>query len=51
MAITEQVGMIPRFYARNVTIAEPWVSGWWEFGKSWSSFADLTVDEAGRKAR
>lgn len=48
MAVTEQVAIIPLVYARNVTISKPWVSGWWEFGKSWSSFADLTVDESGR---
>jgi oligopeptide transport system substrate-binding protein len=48
MAVTEQVATIPVVYARNVTIAKPWVSGWWEFGKSWSSFADLTVDETGQ---
>jgi oligopeptide transport system substrate-binding protein len=51
MAVIDRVATIPFVYARNVTIAKPWVSGWWEFGKSWSSFADLTVDDTGRKAR
>jgi hypothetical protein len=30
-------------YGRNVAYTKPWVQGWWEFGKSSSSFADLTV--------
>lgn len=50
LAVVEQVAMIPLAYGRNVTISKPWVKGWWEFGKSWSSFADLEVDEAGQAA-
>ena len=26
-------------------IVKPWVRGWWEFGKSSASFADLRVDD------
>ncbi|MFN2471635.1 MAG: ABC transporter substrate-binding protein [Gaiellaceae bacterium] len=45
MAIADQVAVIPLAYARNVFFVKPWVRGWWEFGKSWSSFADLVVTE------
>ncbi len=43
LAIADQVAVIPLAYARNVFFVKPWVRGWWEFGKSWSSFADLLV--------
>jgi oligopeptide transport system substrate-binding protein len=49
MAVAELVALIPLVYARNVTIAKPWVGGWWEYGKSWSSYADLQYDEAARE--
>jgi oligopeptide transport system substrate-binding protein len=45
MAVAEQVAAIPLGYFRNVARVKPWVHGWWEYGKSWSSFADLVVDE------
>ena len=45
MAVAEQVAAIPVSYFRNVALVKPWVDGWWEYGKSWSSFADLVVDE------
>ena len=35
--------MIPLAYARNAFLVDPRVRGWWEFGKSWASFADLEV--------
>ena len=43
MAVADQVAVIPLFYARNSFHVKPWVNGWWEFGKSWPSFADLLV--------
>jgi oligopeptide transport system substrate-binding protein len=45
MAVAEQVAAIPIAYFRNVALVKPWVHGWWEYGKSWSSFADLVVGE------
>jgi ABC-type oligopeptide transport system substrate-binding subunit/class 3 adenylate cyclase len=50
MAVADQVAIIPLVYARNVAFVKPWVSGWWEFGKTSASFADLVV-EAGRDDR
>jgi ABC-type oligopeptide transport system substrate-binding subunit/class 3 adenylate cyclase len=44
-AVAEDVAAIPLVYERNVIMVKPWVRGWWEYGKSWSSFGDLTVDE------
>jgi ABC-type oligopeptide transport system substrate-binding subunit/class 3 adenylate cyclase len=43
MAVAEQVACIPLVYGRNVAYVKPWVRGWWEFGKSSASFADLVV--------
>jgi hypothetical protein len=43
MAVAEEVACIPLVYGRNVAYVKPWVHGWWEFGKSSSSFADLVV--------
>lgn len=43
MAVAEEVAVIPLVYGRSVFYVKPWVRGWWEFGKSWSSFADLDV--------
>jgi ABC-type oligopeptide transport system substrate-binding subunit/class 3 adenylate cyclase len=45
LAVAEHVAAIPMLYVRNVMLVKPWVTGWWEFGKSWASFADLAVDE------
>jgi ABC-type oligopeptide transport system substrate-binding subunit/class 3 adenylate cyclase len=45
MAVAERVAVIPLVYGRSLAIVKPWVEGWWEFGKSSSSFADLTVAE------
>ncbi len=44
VAVAEQVALIPLVYGRSMAIVKPWVNGWWEFGKSSSSFADLVVD-------
>jgi ABC-type oligopeptide transport system substrate-binding subunit/class 3 adenylate cyclase len=45
MAVTERVAVIPVVYGRSLAIVKPWVHGWWEFGKSSASFADLRVDD------
>jgi ABC-type oligopeptide transport system substrate-binding subunit/class 3 adenylate cyclase len=50
MAVTERVAVIPIVYGRSLAIVKPWVHGWWEFGKSSSSFADLRVDETSPRA-
>ena len=44
MAIADRVACIPLVYGRNVAYVKPRVHGWWEFGKSSVSFADLVVD-------
>jgi ABC-type oligopeptide transport system substrate-binding subunit len=44
MAVADQIAVIPVVYGRSLAIVKPWVRGWWEFGKSSSSFADLVVD-------
>jgi oligopeptide transport system substrate-binding protein len=43
IAVAEQVAVIPLYYMRGLTYAQRWVAGWWEFGKSSASFADLTI--------
>jgi ABC-type transport system substrate-binding protein/class 3 adenylate cyclase len=43
MAIADQVALIPIVYGRSTAFVKPWVDGWWEFGKTSSSFADLVV--------
>ena len=42
--------LIPLVYGRSMAFVKPWVSGWWEFGKSSSSFADLVVDSISPRA-
>jgi ABC-type transport system substrate-binding protein len=44
LAVVEQIACIPLAYGRNVAYVKPWVRGWWEFGKSSASFADLRID-------
>jgi ABC-type oligopeptide transport system substrate-binding subunit/class 3 adenylate cyclase len=44
-AVIEDVALIPLLYLRNAYLVKPWVDGWWEFGKSWTSFADLVIAE------
>ncbi len=46
MAVADQVACIPLVYGRNVAYVKPWVNGWWEFGKSSASFADLFVERS-----
>jgi len=43
MAVADQVALIPLVYGRSLAFVKPYVSGWWEFGKSSASFADLVV--------
>jgi oligopeptide transport system substrate-binding protein len=43
MAIADRVACIPLVYGRNMAFVKPWIDGWWEFGKSSASFADLRV--------
>ncbi len=43
LAVADQVACIPLVYGRNVAYVKPDVQGWWEFGKSSASFADLVV--------
>ncbi|MDX6510651.1 MAG: hypothetical protein QOE36_155 [Gaiellaceae bacterium] len=43
MAVAEQVALIPIAYGRSMALLKPWVHGWWEFGKTSESFADLVV--------
>jgi ABC-type transport system substrate-binding protein len=45
MAVAELAAMIPFAYGQNPVVVKPHVTGWWEHGKSWSSFADLVVGE------
>jgi ABC-type oligopeptide transport system substrate-binding subunit/class 3 adenylate cyclase len=45
MAVADRVACIPLVYGRNVAYVKPRVKGWWEFGKSSASFADLVVEK------
>lgn len=45
MAVVGRVAVIPLVYGRSMAFVKPRVHGWWEFGKSSSSFTDLVVDE------
>jgi hypothetical protein len=42
--------VIPLVYGRSLAMLKPWIHGWWEFGKSSSSFADLLVDRSSPRA-
>ena len=50
MAVADRVAVIPLVYGRSLAIVKPWLNGWWEFGKSSPSFADLVVDESSPRA-
>jgi len=50
LAVAELAALIPLVYGRSMAFVKPWVSGWWEFGKSSSSFADLVVDPISPRA-
>ena len=41
MAVADRIACIPLVYGRSMSFVKPWVRGWWEFGKSSSSVADL----------
>jgi ABC-type oligopeptide transport system substrate-binding subunit len=43
-AVAERVAVIPLVYGRSTAFVRPHVRGWWEFGKSSASFADLVVE-------
>ena len=43
-AVAERVAVIPLVYGRSTAFVRPYVRGWWEFGKTSASFADLTVE-------
>jgi peptide/nickel transport system substrate-binding protein/oligopeptide transport system substrate-binding protein len=42
-AVAERVAVIPLVYGRDTAFVRPNVEGWWEFGKTSASFADLVV--------
>lgn len=46
MVVADRIALIPLFYGRSLALAKPWVRGWWEFGKSCSSFADLVMESS-----
>jgi oligopeptide transport system substrate-binding protein len=50
MAVADRVAVIPLVYGRSLAIVKPWLHGWWEFGKSSASFADLIVDPSSPRA-
>ena len=43
LAVADRVAVIPLVYGRSFAMVKPWVRGWWEFGKTSASFADLEV--------
>src|SRR3954449_1587025 len=45
-AVAERVAVIPLVYGRSTAFVRPYVRGWWEFGKSSASFADLLVERS-----
>jgi ABC-type oligopeptide transport system substrate-binding subunit/class 3 adenylate cyclase len=51
MIVADRIGCIPLVYGRGLAIVKPWIEGWWEFGKSCSSFADLKVKQDSPRAR
>ena len=42
--VADRVAVIPLVYGRSTAFVRPNVHGWWEFGKSSASFADLRVE-------
>ncbi len=51
MAVADRIACIPLVYGRSMSFVKPWVTGWWEFGKSSSSVADLMTAGATSSAR
>lgn len=43
LVVAEDVAVIPLSYDSTASFHSTDVEGWWEFGKSWSNFADLVV--------
>jgi ABC-type oligopeptide transport system substrate-binding subunit/class 3 adenylate cyclase len=43
-AVADRVAVIPLVYGRSTAFVQPHVRGWWEFGKTSASFADVTVE-------
>ena len=43
LAVADRVAVIPLVYGRSFAMVKPWVRGWWEFGKTSASLADLEV--------
>jgi ABC-type oligopeptide transport system substrate-binding subunit/class 3 adenylate cyclase len=43
-AVADRVAVIPLVYGRSTAFVRARVEGWWEFGKTSASFADLTVE-------
>jgi ABC-type oligopeptide transport system substrate-binding subunit len=50
MAVADRVAVIPLIYGRSLAVVKPWLKGWWEFGKTSSSFADLVVEPESPRA-
>lgn len=50
MAVAEEIAAIPLVYGRSMAFVQPWVRGWWEFGKSSPNFADLAIDPGSPRA-
>jgi oligopeptide transport system substrate-binding protein len=50
MAVAEEAALIPLAYGRAMAFVKPWVEGWWEFGKTSTSFANLSVGEDSPRA-
>jgi ABC-type oligopeptide transport system substrate-binding subunit/class 3 adenylate cyclase len=44
MAVADRIAVIPLVYGRSMAFVKPGVEGWWEFGKTSASFADLLVE-------
>lgn len=44
LAVQVECPVIPLLYYRPFVLAKPWVRGYWEWGKSAASFADLVVE-------
>jgi ABC-type transport system substrate-binding protein len=44
LAVAERIAAIPLVYGRSMAFVKPWVRGWWEFGKSSASYADLVIE-------
>jgi oligopeptide transport system substrate-binding protein len=42
-AVADRVAVIPLVYGRSTAFVQPRVQGWWEFGKTSASFADLVA--------